>query len=433
MGEINFILCLFVYSNILFSTQFVHSSVTQIKCSASDNVRWNKFKKECVICPDCPPGTFRNFTEPYTRRTGIHGDEQCLQCRPCPDGKYSENGVGECIKCRMNCTEMNREYDELCSSVQDAKCGSCLYGFEDTYRHTLFPCSPKKSLRLLEPSEDKANQLQNLPDKQTSKREQAVEVRAHTGENTDKVPGETIAIVTISVALILIVTVTTLILKRNRSLARQGIYSNVNILCDDPDVETDAGHQDHTIQKSQYLNQMTGNAVRPELSAAVQPLVVRPELSQPANTGQFDGMIRTLRLSDGSLVSFQLKKDFCDCRVNKQCFCEKYTFPVCTLDKSHEYITVVATEVCHDPFPLFRKLGLKNSILYQENNTRDRDPENITQKELVTRLLNIWVEIKSSEATLYQLSQALCKADFHNINMTLYNLSNKSINNSSPS
>lgn len=132
-----------------------------------------------------------------------------------------------------------------------------------------------------------------------------------------------------------------------------------------------------------------------------------------------------VQLSDGSggpyIRRFERNQDICKCRVENLCQCSSYTVPCYEIDKSDEYITVVASEICHDPFPLFRALGLKDPILYQEDNTRERDPVNISQKELVMNLLNRWIEVKPTPTTLQQLSSALCRADFHHINDKLHN------------
>lgn len=42
------------------------SGAASTVCSASDNVKWNTKKEKCVECPKCPPGQFRNLTEPVS-------------------------------------------------------------------------------------------------------------------------------------------------------------------------------------------------------------------------------------------------------------------------------------------------------------------------------------------------------------------------------
>ena len=116
------------------------------------------------------------------------------------------------------------------------------------------------------------------------------------------------------------------------------------------------------------------------------------------------------------------RSSFCTCWEELNCDCDPDIFPELPLDKSDEYITTTASEICHEFLPLFQKLGLSPPTLYQENDTRNRDPEKITQKELVIRLLNIWIEIQPTPPTLRQLAVALCDAKFHKINKNLLDL-----------
>jgi hypothetical protein len=127
----------------------------------------------------------------------------------------------------------------------------------------------------------------------------------------------------------------------------------------------------------------------------------------------------------GRIKSWNVKrKDICKCISSaRQCKCSKFTFPEdIHIDKSDKYTLEVATNICHDPFPLFESLGLSDAVIYQENSTREIDPEKISQKTLVINLLHKWVELKTTPTTLRQLASSLCVADFHSINEKLYNL-----------
>lgn len=127
--------------------------------------------------------------------------------------------------------------------------------------------------------------------------------------------------------------------------------------------------------------------------------------------------------SPGHVLRMKKCKDICNCSSVSQCDCRPNDFPsTVNIERSDKYVLEVAAHICHDPFPLFSILGLGDPVIYQENDTRDRDPERISQKELVKNLMNKWIEVKPSPSTLQQLSKALCEAQFHNINNKLRDL-----------
>ncbi|XP_045202784.2 uncharacterized protein LOC123556252 isoform X2 [Mercenaria mercenaria] len=206
-------------------------------------------------------------------------------------------------------------------------------------------------------------------------------------------------------------------------------YTIVNHLSCDNDIEMDTfAHSDETgTIHHNPIPQTEPAAVRSELQPSVQPdqpSHPRAELSHLPSTNNLDGMIY-IQLSGGSrdVFCYEKHKDICRCRIDKQCHCKSYDFleDIC-IEKSDQYVLDVAASICHDPCTLFYNLGLEYSIIYQENNSRDRDPVKISQKELVINLLNRWIEVKPTQTTLKQLSLALCKADFHDINSKLYDL-----------
>jgi hypothetical protein len=82
---------------------------------------------------------------------------------------------------------------------------------------------------------------------------------------------------------------------------------------------------------------------------------------------------------------------------------------------SDMFIIETASNICHDPTQLFRNLDLDYSVIYQENDTRNRDPVKITQKELVIQLLNIWTQRSKTPPKLSTLLKALCATNYHAI------------------
>ncbi|XP_060570241.1 uncharacterized protein LOC132728593 [Ruditapes philippinarum] len=325
---------------------------------------------------------------------------------------------------------MNREYDSTCSKTQDSKCGSCLTNYEDIYGHFLFPCSPKKEHKeLIPPKGEKPIR----PDGETETAGDTPKDSKVTKSPSFWIPvGITGIVVSFIVVVIFVGRKLKLATHKSDSSAEGAHdYTEINILHEgtipkddtallDGDIDIDAVREDTVPNVSTHIPRRNEN-VRTELENGQQPCA-RPELTQHIpSLSQLDG-ISVLQLSDGRIVSLQIVKDFCECKEQRSCECSSFYFPNLQLEKSDEYILITASEICHEYSELFQKLGLTPPVLYQESDTRDRDPEKITQKELFTRLLNIWIEMKFEEATLKNLSIALCEAKFHKINKLLIDL-----------
>ncbi|XP_060559074.1 uncharacterized protein LOC132719324 isoform X2 [Ruditapes philippinarum] len=329
-NTLRFLLYLFLIS-ILFT--FI-SSAEKSKCLPTEGKKWNYKKQKCVECPECGPGSFRNLSEQYKGREGEHGAERCIKCRPCPKGTYSSSGYGECSRCRLNCAEFHREVSEPCSSQHDAICGSCLTGYFDMYKNTLFPCAPnservsnmQKEPRLLPPRKKEDDKV---PDKKVEvqdtnhvDRDNEVDKDTDIGQSDEfsAIEGETEPTSTIYVvigAFVFAVCVVGLLAgfllkRRGISRPRSGIlstsppvfnvsghapsrYSRVprQDLSHDNDIEMDTlahtGQSDASLylQSEETHFQMT--PVRAELPLPIDQQV-RPELSQQCPTNHLDAL-----------------------------------------------------------------------------------------------------------------------------------------------
>jgi len=52
----------------------------------------------------------------------VEGSRECIPCRPCKDGTYSDKRSHSCSVC-TNCTAQHRQTVTPCTKVKNAVCG----------------------------------------------------------------------------------------------------------------------------------------------------------------------------------------------------------------------------------------------------------------------------------------------------------------------
>ncbi|WAQ99492.1 hypothetical protein MAR_023865 [Mya arenaria] len=413
--------------DIIFSVSVIcfilieETKSNEIQCNAQDNYRWKSKLKKCVRCRDCPSGKARNFTEEYTGKRGLHGDEECLKCHKCGDGYYVHipefGGIpGTCVTCSSSCADRNRLMEQECGKDSNWRCGGCIFRYTDYgASNTDLPCYIRKEY---------TQSTTNLPESNNS----STKVPPENDTNAVMV---LLACVGMTIFIFAVLSVLCV-----RHMRRSKLTTPVNDLevrnqdkyiqihQHDNDIECDcAGDVDSGrigFKLAHYEN--SDERVRAELLSNRGQR--GQELSNPlSGTETFDNLHKVCKQLSEYWSSTRKRQQVCECILDTSCEkCEQllhYVEDVSLMDKG-VLLKDISGEICHDPLDLFKALGVKDSDIYSLDDDRNRNVDQIPQSEFIYRVLKKWVEVNAGNARLHDLIKALCKGRFHTINENMF-------------
>ncbi|XP_052795389.1 uncharacterized protein LOC128228247 isoform X2 [Mya arenaria] len=371
-------------------------------CRTIDNTFWEESKQKCLSCGPCSYGTARNVNAKYTGPTGPHGDEQCLPCRKCTNGYYVHkpeygNIPAACTLCSTDCASRHRYTEETCNTRHNWKCGGCLLGYADESGNTDIPC--------LKPPNTKIEEVTKFPFKKStieSVRRSDLAMSAQAKSTMKETPhvGLYFAIVISCLVIMLVISIIVIHRRKTNRHSRARTmpdYSQIN-----SGIETDGPLER---RNDNHLN--VGQLNEPE----------GPSLRRLPNihTSYTRSNIERGRAHLPSSPINNFVKRLCGCTASDCKNCGDLLSSK-NVVVTGEMILKISREICHDCINVFKELGVSDADVYNIDNDRTRDPQNIPQSDVIYKCFARWLQIKGVDARLHDLTRALCRSDFHKVN-----------------